>query len=528
MARSLEPGDTVAGYRIETLLGRGGMAAVYLAEHDRLKRKVALKVLSPDLAADETFRRRFVAESERLASVDHPNIIPVYEAGEDDSLLYIAMRYVDTTDLKRLIAEQGSLDPERALSIVGQVAGALDAAHAKGLVHRDVKPANVLVAIGAGADGEDHAYLSDFGLTKRTEDTAGLTRTGYFMGTIDYVAPEQVSGRPIDGRTDQYALGCVLFESLSGVPPYRRNDDGAMIFAHLSEPPPSVTELRPELPAEIDEVIATAMAKNKEDRYPYCVAFARAAKAAILGSRSVTPAAGISSGEQRMAAAIGSQEAAPGTPVQETQIAPPPGIGVPPPPSAPGPAPVEAPAPAGPPPDVPGSRRRLALVGGGIALVVAVVLAFLLLRDDDGTIGDPTGTATGATGDTGDVPPLSEAKLFGLFDLTFSPEGDTSEGSATETEWMLRENCDNRSGPHPCDVDAVNPVTGFIQRVGKTYEGTVSGELPCGSADMQVTFEAVHARFVEEEWRADEFRGQGTMLTGTCANSVFTFVGTLP
>ena len=193
MARSLEAGDTVAGYRIETLLGRGGMAAVYLAEHDRLKRKVALKVLSPELAADESFRQRFAAESERLASVDHPNIIPIYEGGEDGDLLFIAMRYVESTDLKRLIAEQGGLDAERTVSIIAQVAGALDSAHAKGLVHRDVKPANILVAIGAGTDGTDHAYLSDFGLTKRTEETSGLTRTGYFMGTIDYVAPEQIT-----------------------------------------------------------------------------------------------------------------------------------------------------------------------------------------------------------------------------------------------------------------------------------------------------------------------------------------------
>ena len=202
MSRTISVGDTVSGYRIESILGRGGMAVVYVAEHDRLKRKVALKVLSPEIAADETFRQRFVAESERLAAVDHPNIIPIYEAGEDDDLLFIAMRYVESTDLKQLISDEGGLDPDRAVAIVTQVAGALDAAHAKGLVHRDVKPANILVAVGAGADGGDHAYLSDFGLTKRTQETSGLTRTGFFMGTIDYIAPEQISGKGVDGRTD--------------------------------------------------------------------------------------------------------------------------------------------------------------------------------------------------------------------------------------------------------------------------------------------------------------------------------------
>src|SRR3990172_1379642 len=315
MAGDLQPGDTLAGYRIERLLGRGGMAAVYLAEHDRLKRKVALKVLSPELALDDTFRQRFVAESERLASVDHPNIIPVYEAGEHDSVLFIAMRYVETTDLKHLITQEGGLDPERALSIVSQVAAALDAAHAKGMVHRDVKPANVLVATGAGTDGTDHAYLSDFGLTKRTQETSGLTRTGYFMGTIDYVAPEQISGKGIDGRTDQYALACVLFESLAGKPPYAREDDGAVIFAPLSEPPPSLTAIRPDLRPEIDTVIATGMAKNKDDRYPYCVALARAARAALLGQRAVTPPTGIPSGEVEIAEAIEEQmENAPPSP----------------------------------------------------------------------------------------------------------------------------------------------------------------------------------------------------------------------
>jgi serine/threonine protein kinase/streptogramin lyase len=288
MSTSLESGGVVGGYRIESLLGRGGMAAVYLAEDGRLKRKVALKVLSPELAADDAFRRRFVDESERLASVDHPNIIPVYEAGQDGDHLFIAMRYVDSTDLKELIASEGHLAPERAIAIVTQVAGALDAAHAKGLVHRDVKPANVLVAAGSGADGSDHAYLSDFGLTKRTQETSGLTKTGFFMGTIDYVAPEQIGATGVDGRTDQYALACVLFQCLTGRTPYPREDDAAILYSHLSEPPPSVTEAVPGLPPMIDAVLAGGMAKEKDDRYGSCLEFARAARSALFGPSGET------------------------------------------------------------------------------------------------------------------------------------------------------------------------------------------------------------------------------------------------
>lgn len=532
MVRSLQPGDTLAGYRIERLLGRGGMAAVYLAEHERLKRKVALKVLSPDLTSDETFRQRFVSESERLASVDHPNIIPVYEAGEDDAHLFIAMRYVDTTDLKRLIGEHGGLDPERALSIVSQVAGALDAAHARGLVHRDVKPANILVAIGAGHDSDDHAYLSDFGLTKRTEETSGLTRTGYFMGTIDYVAPEQISGKGIDGRTDQYALGCVLFESLCGRAPYPRDTDGAVLLAHLSAPPPSLTSLRPDLPAEVDQVIGTAMSKEKEDRYPYCVAFARAARGAMFGPRAVTPPAGIDSGEAQIATAIAVTNVAspPETTIPAEAPAPLPA----PPTQVPvGAAPTRAADPPGPwaePPGPPGPDRSKATLPIVVSVIFAALFGlglFALFSGDDPTV--PTGATgdTGATGTTG-FEPLAEAEVFGSWGITFSPEGDPSAGSATNTNWILEENCENRTGPHPCDVDAVSPVVGFLQRVGKDYSGTVTGELPCGPADMEVAFEVVQAEEItSDEGRATEIRGEGTLLSGTCAGSVFTLVGTL-
>ena len=291
---SLDPrvGTRIGDYEIQQLIGRGGMSVVYLAEHIRLHRKVALKLLSPEMAEDDTFRRRFTSEWERLAQLDHPNIIPIFEAGEAGDLLFIAMRYVQTTDLKGLITHEGRLEPERAVSIIAQIASALDAAHQQDLVHRDVKPHNILVATGYGAEGEDHVYLSDFGLTKHTQSRSGLTQTGHFMGTIDYVAPEQIAGKTVDGRTDEYALGCVLYECLTGRPPFQREEDTAILFAHLQEPPPLVSELRPDLPPELDEVIATAMAKDPDQRYATCLDFARAARRAVrLGS---TPGGGLS------------------------------------------------------------------------------------------------------------------------------------------------------------------------------------------------------------------------------------------
>jgi serine/threonine-protein kinase len=260
-------GTDLAGYRIEDLVARGGMSVVYIAEDLRLKRKVALKVIAPALAQDAEFRRRFLLESELAASLDHPNIVPVYEAGELDEVLFIAMRYVDGGDLtERLVA--GGMEPRTALDLLAQVAEALDAAHARGLVHGDVKPSNVLVAPGAGHGGSDHIYLADFGLTKRLAERDGLAVDGSLMGTIDYVAPERIEGGDTDGRADVYSLGCVLYQCLTGEPPFVVGTDLGVLLAHLEADPPSPTELRPELPAAIDRVIATALAKSPADRYP--------------------------------------------------------------------------------------------------------------------------------------------------------------------------------------------------------------------------------------------------------------------
>jgi YVTN family beta-propeller protein len=272
-------GTRLAGYRIQALLGRGGMGVVYLAEQIGPRRQVALKLLLDQATASEAFRARFLRESELAAAIDHPNVLPVYDAGETDGVLWIAMRYVDGIDLAALLEREGPLAAEQALAIGGQVAGALDAAHARGLVHRDVKPANVLLAVEEGS--VTHAYLADFGLTKRVGGARGLTASGQVLGTIDYVAPEQVEGGPVDGRADQYALGCVLFESLTGVVPFQRDSELAVLWAHVNDPPPRIGEHRPDLPVALDDAIGRALAKAPGDRHPSCGALAAAAQAAL-------------------------------------------------------------------------------------------------------------------------------------------------------------------------------------------------------------------------------------------------------
>ena len=265
-------GTDFAGYQVQGIIGRGGMSVVYQAEHPRLARIVALKVLALELAEDDRFRERFVRESRLAASLDHPNIIPIYDAGSSEDLLYIAMRYVKG-DLKTIVQRDGRLRPERLMPIVTQVASALDAAHHLGLVHRDVKPANILIAFGSGPDGQDHVYLADFGLTKHATSRSGITGTGQFVGTVDYMAPEQIEGKQVDRRVDVYALGCIVYECLTGRVPFTRDTDAAVIWAHLKEDPPKVSAVARNVPAEVDEVIAKAMGKSADDRYGSCMAF---------------------------------------------------------------------------------------------------------------------------------------------------------------------------------------------------------------------------------------------------------------
>ena len=230
MKATFTPGTTFAGYRVDAPVGRGGMGVVYRATDLSLERPVALKLVAPELAEDERFRARFFREPRLAASLDHPNVIPIYEAGEHEGQLYLAMRFVDGSDLKTVLEREGKLTPERTVEVLGQVAGALDAAHRRALVHRDVKPANVLI------DGEGHVYLTDFGITKQLGGAS--TDTGRMVGTLDYLAPEQIRGEPVDGRTDVYALGCLLYECLAGAPPFRRATEAETLWAHMQEEPP--------------------------------------------------------------------------------------------------------------------------------------------------------------------------------------------------------------------------------------------------------------------------------------------------
>src|SRR5262245_47222750 len=267
--------ERIEGYRIDAELARGGMGVVYLAQQDFPERRVALKLLSPDLAADPDFRERFIRESNAAASTEHPSIVPVYGAGEAGGRLYLAMRFIDGTDLGALIRRDGPLPAERAVEICAQVAAALDAAHARGLVHRDVKPGNILI------DTAGNAYLTDFGLITRTEVETGITKTGQFMGSTAYCAPEQIRGDEVDPRTDVYSLGCVLFECLTGEPPFPRQNEAATLYAHLEETPTKPSARRAGVPAGLDVVVQKAMAKRLDWRYASAGELASEARAAI-------------------------------------------------------------------------------------------------------------------------------------------------------------------------------------------------------------------------------------------------------
>jgi tRNA A-37 threonylcarbamoyl transferase component Bud32/streptogramin lyase len=289
---SIDPriGSELLGYRIEALIGQGGMSVVYLAEDLRLRRRVALKLLAPALAEDEAFRERFLEESQLAASLDHPNVVPIFAAGEAGDELYIAMRYVEGQDLKQLLRE-GPLEPERAIRVCSQVADALDFAHGRGLVHRDVKPSNVLL------DAKEHVYLADFGLTKRVGEGRKV-EPGLF-GTIDYVAPEQIRGDEVDGRADVYALGCLLYECLTAEAPFRRASDAATLYAHLEEAPPALPGL--------EQVLPKALAKEPAERYGTCgelVEDAREALGIAEPKRSRWPMAVAAVGVALIAAAL--------------------------------------------------------------------------------------------------------------------------------------------------------------------------------------------------------------------------------
>jgi serine/threonine-protein kinase len=276
------PGTTIGGYRLLERIGAGGMGSVYLAEDKRLRRRVAVKLLRPGLGDDERFRERFERESVLAAALDHPNILPVYEANAaDDGTFYIAMRFVDGSDLRELLRREGRLEPARACAIVTQVALGLDAAHEHGLVHRDVKPGNILVATHAG---RDHAYVSDFGVARHLDTSSATTGTEVTGVTVDYVAPERISGQhPTDGSSDGYSLACVAYECLVGEPPFRRDEPAATLWAHVRADPPPPSSVDPALPRAVDGVFARELAKRPDARYPTCTEFADALTAAVAG-----------------------------------------------------------------------------------------------------------------------------------------------------------------------------------------------------------------------------------------------------
>jgi len=352
----LSDGDDFAGYRIEQRLGRGGMGLLYLALEPGLERRVALKLIAPEAASDDVFARRFAEESRIAAAIEHPNVVPIYAAGEEDGVPWIAMRYVAGSDLGRRLAREGRLDPRQAVELIAQIGNGLDAIHAAGLVHRDVKPANVLLS---GEPGAEHAYITDFGVARNVATESGLTQTGRFVGTLDYVAPEQISGRPVDARVDVYALGCLLFKLLTGEVPFPREGEAARLYAHLHDPPPAPSLYVPEVPMALDDVVIRAMSKEPDDRYPSAGDLGRAAQAALSGAPVAAPERTVATG------AAATRESEP--PTQKLPDEPRAGPG----------------------------RRGLLLGVGALALIAAVVLAIALSSGGgDGASGETASTQT--------------------------------------------------------------------------------------------------------------------------------------
>ena len=380
-------GTIFAGYRIEGVLGRGGMGVVYLAEQPELGRRVAIKVIAPALASDPDYLERFKRESRLAAAIEHPNAIPIYEAGvADEDMPYLVMRYVEGEDLSSLLRREGRLDRRRAAAIVDQIAGALDEAHARGLVHRDVKPANVIVE---SRRGTEHAYLTDFGLTREVDASGGPTATGRWVGTIDYASPEQIKGKPVDARCDVYALGCLLYTTLTGHLPFEREEDVAKLYAHVSEPPPAPSELADEVTDELDVVVERAMAKEPDDRYPSAGDLGRAALSAATGAPVSQPEHSVATGE----AAPVTQPPEP-TPTKPSE--PPPTepastvAGEPPtaapPPTEPSREPPPPTRPEQPRPSRAGARRRpLIALGAMLAVGAAVAIGIVVLGGGGGS-----------------------------------------------------------------------------------------------------------------------------------------------
>jgi hypothetical protein len=376
----LSAGDRFAGYRIEQRLGRGGMGILYLALEPGLERRVALKLIAPEAAADEVFAQRFAEESRIAASIEHPNVVPIYAAGEEGGVPFIAMRYVSGADLARRLAREGRLEPAVAATLIAQIGDGLDAIHAAGLVHRDVKPANVLLG---GGEGVEHAYITDFGVARNVATESGLTQTGRFVGTLDYVAPEQISGGAVDARADVYALGCLLFKLLTGEVPFPKESEAARLFAHLNDPPPAPSLYVPEVTMALDDVVIRAMSKAPDERYPSAGDLGRAAQAALRGESAAVPERTVATGAAatRTTETIAAEETAATEPAKTEAAARSAG----------------ATKPAGSRPSraqADGRRRRLALLGaaGAGVAVVAAIVAIAAGGGEDPPASDAGGT----------------------------------------------------------------------------------------------------------------------------------------
>ena len=386
----LADGDEFAGYRIERRLGRGGMGILYLGIEPGLDRRVALKLIAPEAAADEVFARRFAEESRIAASIEHPNVVPIYAAGEEAGVPFIAMRFVAGSDLGVRLAREGRLAPAPAVDLIAQIGNGLDAIHAAGLVHRDVKPANVLLSGG----GVEHAYITDFGVARNVATQSGLTQTGRFVGTLDYVAPEQISGGAVDARVDVYALGCLLYKLLTGQVPYPRDGEAARLYAHLNDPPPAPSLYAPEVPMALDDVVIRAMSKAPEDRYPSAGDLGRAARAALSGAAVAIPERTVATGAAATRETTAITAADPSTVTSAPSRAPTA--------DAPSPPPTAATRRLASEDDGEGSggrtgRRRLFLAGG---LLVVAVLAVAAIALSAGSGGGDSGTATAGSTST--------------------------------------------------------------------------------------------------------------------------------
>ncbi|WP_280479792.1 serine/threonine-protein kinase [Nocardia asiatica] len=366
MDETLSPGTVFAGYRIERVLGTGGMGTVYVVQHPRLPRREALKVLPENLGTVDEFRARFLREAELAARLDHPNIVAVHDRGLEQGRLWIAMEFVDGIDAAQLLRREGTVAPQRAVHILTETARGLDEAHRSGMLHRDVKPANILIETLDGAP--DRVLVADFGIATAAGDGTALTEVGTVVATLAYVAPEMLVDQQVDHRADVYALGCTLFELLTGAKPFPRDSAVAVMQAHLMEPPPRASAVRPDLPPAIDAVIARSMAKNPDDRHSSCGALAAATASAF------------------------------GYPVDQTVLASRP----PRPPAPPQPL-VRRPEPTTSPLPHPSRRSRLryaAIAATVVALLVAITGVVVSTRDSSTTTADPVVPTSRARGVT--------------------------------------------------------------------------------------------------------------------------------